>query len=368
MRQLFAYVLLLLLPLVVLSFIILVLHHGWCVVTEKEQQILLGIFFAVFFLLLSLRATTVGVDLWNYLNKYHAIAARDLSALWSNRVNTDIGYGILNKLMALLGVSDRMFIMMMALFTTAPIAWLYIKESDNWMLTISLFIILPIFSMCFSGYRQALAIAVVPLQFYFTKKQNIPGFLLSVLLAYSFHSTALFMLILYPVYHLRIKKIWLLGLVPLMTVLYIFNKQIYSFTAGLLGGKFEERYGTVSDTGAYTMLILFVLFAVMSFVLPDETIMESEDFGLRNLLLLTVVLQFFAPVNTIAMRLNYYYLVFIPIAVPRMLTLHKAQLRKFAVIAEYAMIIVFTGYFLYKAYRGKDTLHIYPYKPFWRSH
>lgn len=364
----FAYVLLLLLPLVVFSFIILVLHYGWCDITKKEQQILLGVFFFIFFLLLSLRATTVGVDLWNYLDKYHTISLSSFSVIWSNRATVDIGFGVLNKLMAIIGVSDRMFIVLMALFMTAPIAWLYIKESDSWMLTISLFIILPIFSMCFSGYRQAIAIAAVPLQYYFTKNKNILGFLLSVLLAFTFHTTALIVLILYPIYHLRIKRIWLLGLIPIMTALYIFNKQIYSLTANLLGGKFEERYGEISNTGAYGMLILFILFAVMSFVLPDETIMEADDFGLRNLLLLTVVFQFFAPVNTIAMRMNYYYLVFIPIAVPRMLALHKTQFRKFAVAAEYTMIIAFSGYFLYKAYRGKDTLHIFPYKPFWRVH
>ena len=364
----FAYILMLLLPLLVYFLIILVIHRGWCVVTPKEQGILLGVFFFVFFLILALRAETVGVDLWNYLNKYHMIGSSDFSAIWSNRSNVDIGFGIVNKLMAIIGVSDRMFIVLMALFTTAPIAWLYITESDNWMLTISLFIILPIFSMNFSGYRQAMAIAVVPLQFYFTKKQNILGFLLSVLLAFSFHLTAAFMLLLYPIYQIKIKKIWLLGLIPLMTVLFIFNKQIYSFTAGFLGGKFEERYGTVSDTGAYGMLILFILFAVMSFVMTDETKMDREDFGLRNLLLLTVVLQFFAPVNSIAMRLNYYYLVFIPISVPRMLSLFKVQFRKFALVAEYTMIVAFSGYFLYKAHRGKDVLHIFPYTPFWRVH
>ena len=363
----FAYVLMLLLPVVVFATIILVGHRGECFLTAKEQSILIGVFFVAFFLLLALRAENVGVDLWNYIDKYHKIASSDFPKIWANSANVDVGYGILNKLMSMLGVNDRAFIVLIALFSTFPIAWLYMKESDNWMLTISLFIILPIFSMCFSGLRQALAIAVVPLQFYFAKKKNIIGFLLSVLLAFSFHSTALFMLILYPIYQIRIKNIWLLGLIPFMGVMFIFNKQIYSSTTRLLGGKFEERYGSVSDTGAYTMLILFVLFAVMSFLLTDESVMDREDFGLRNLLLVTVVLQFFAPVNSVAMRLNYYYIVFIPIAVPRMLACHKAEFRQVARVAEYVMIFAFLGYFLYKAYRAGDTMHVFNYQPFWRA-
>ena len=152
-----------------------------------------------------------------------------------------------------------------------------------------------------------------------------------------------------------------------MGVLFVFNKQIYAFTTRFLGGKFEERYGEISDTGAYGMLLLFILFAVMSFVLTDETLMSKEDFGLRNLLLVTVILQFFAPVNPVAMRLNYYFLLLIPIAVPRMLSFPRARYRKFALVAEYIMIFAFSGYFLYKAYRGNDTMHVFKYVPFWSS-
>lgn len=358
---------LLLLPLIVFAFIVLVIHRGIYVYSLKEERILLGVFFAIFFLLLCLRGKSVGVDLENYLHRYYQISRIDLAGVFEKQVPVDIGYGLLNKLFAVLGVSDRVFIILIAILTVFPLAWLYITETDNWMLTVSLFIILPIFSMCFTGLRQSLAIAAVPLQFYFTKKKNIIGFLLAVLLAYLFHSTAIFTLILYPVYHIRIKKTWLLGLIPLMAAIYIFNRQLYSLTVRLLGGKFEERYSEIGNTGAYEMLLLFILFAVVSFVLTDENLMDDDDFGLRNLLLLTVVFQFFAPVNSIAMRLNYYFLVFIPIAVPHMLVLHKVRYRKFALAAQSVMVVAFSGYFLYKAYRGGDSMHVFKYVPFWRD-
>lgn len=367
MTYLLAYVLLLLLPLIVFAFVLLVIHHGYYVYSRKEERILLGIFFVIFFLLLCLRGKSVGVDLENYLHRYYQISQTSLAGIFEKRVPVDVGYGLLNKLFAVLGVGDRLFIILMAALTVFPLAWLYIKETDNWMLTVSLFIILPIFSMCFTGFRQSLAIAVIPLEFYFTKKKNIIGFLLAVLLAYLFHTTAIFTLILYPIYHIRIKKVWLLGLIPLMTVIYVFNRQIYSVTVRLLGGKFEERYGELSETGAYGMLLLFILFAVVSFVITDESLMDDDDFGLRNLLLLTVIFQFFAPVNSIAMRLNYYFLVIIPIAVPRMLVLYKARYRKFVLAAQYVMIVGFSGYFLYKAYRASDSMRVFNYVPFWRS-
>ena len=360
-----AYVLLLLFPYVVFAFIVFAFHGGHPRLSSREQGILIITFFVVFFLLLALRAESVGVDLWNYLKKYHGIAMNDFSRLWRNRSTVDFGYGLLNKLLATLGIGDRWFIAIMAALTVFPLGWLYYKETDNWALTISLFIILPIFTMPFSGYRQALAIAIGPLQYHFAKKRNLVGFLLAVLLAYCFHTTAIFMLLLYPAYQAKIKKFWLLWLIPIMAAMFAFNRYIYTFTARMMGGKFEERYGEVTETGAYTMLILFILFAVVSFVIPDEKKMTREDFALRNLLLVTVIFQFFAPVNSIAMRLNYYYLVFVPISVPRMLALSKVKYRKFAILAGYVMVIAFTVYFLYKAYRGKDTMRIFPYSFYW---
>ena len=53
------------------------------------------------------------------------------------------------------------------------------------------------------------------------------------------------------------------------------------------------------------MLILFALFTVFAFIIPDELIIDKETTGLRNFLLLSLVLQMFAPLHSLAMRLNY---------------------------------------------------------------
>lgn len=342
-------------------------HKGYKMPYETINAVAVIVFFIILFLILALRNKTIGVDTANYIDKYHKIGYDNFSAIWSGRRTVDIGYGLLNKILSTLGVGDRMFLVIISLMMVAPIAWLYSNESDNWLLTVSIFVVIPDFAMLFSGLRQGLAISIVPIAYYFAKKKNLIGFLISVLIAFSFHSTALFLLILYPAFNIKIKTKWLFAIIPVMALAYIFNNQLYALSLRFLGGKFEERYSNMIGTGAYTMLFLFMLMAVLSFVITDENKMDPDDFGLRNILLLIVMLQFFAPVNSVAMRMNYYFLILLPIIMPRMIACSKDKFKNIALVTQYAMAVFFLGYFYYKGFRGKESFHIFPYKPFWKG-
>jgi hypothetical protein len=61
------------------------------------------------------------------------------------------------------------------------------------------------------------------------------------------------------------------------------------------------------------MLILFLIFTVFAYLVPDESKLDPDTIGMRNFLLLAVAIQMFAPLHSLAMRMNYYYIVFIPL-------------------------------------------------------
>ena len=98
----------------------------------------------------------------------------------------------------------------------------------------------------------------------------------------------------------------------------MFNKQIFSVLGSLIV-RFTKYDASITQTGAFTMLILFAAFAVFAFLIPEDSALDAETIGLRNFLLLSVVLQMFAPLHTIAMRMNYYYIIFIPLLIPKIL-------------------------------------------------
>ncbi len=99
--------------------------------------------------------------------------------------------------------------------------------------------------------------------------------------------------------------------------------------------------------------------------------MDDELFGLRNFLLLAVVLQCFAPIHPLAMRLNYYYILFIPMTMARLIDIPKSSMKRIAKLASVMIALYFTYDFLSKTYQsyitGISALDTIPYKFFWMT-
>ena len=107
--------------------------------------------------------------------------------------------------------------------------------------------------------------------------------------------------------------------VPIIGVVFVFNKPIFEFVLQFLG-EYGENY-SYEETGGYMMIVLFALFLLFSYIAPDESKMDKETIGLRNILVLTLTMQTFALANPVAMRMNYYNIMFIPLLLPRVINL-----------------------------------------------
>lgn len=335
--------------------------------SEITTQGTITIFFIFLILMMSCRNYFVGVDTKSNLRHFHEAQVMTIDQLEYHLYTYEKGFLVFLKTISLITNNDQLFIAISAICIIIPIFLLYKKEAEMPILCISLYLIMPSFQMCFSGMRQSLAMSVSVLSFYFVKKHKLLWFFLSVILASLFHQSALILFIMYPVYYAKIKKKLLVFVVPIIVLFYYFNSSIYLFMLRFLGEKYNERYGEISSTGAVTMLILFIVLSVYSFVISDESKMNEETFGLRNLLLMSVLLQCFAPVNPIAMRMNYYYLLFLPLTISKISHREKDNLKSINYIAIIVMEIFFLAYFIWKGYYGADTLEIFPYIPFWES-
>ena len=86
---------------------------------------------------------------------------------------------------------------------------------------------------------------------------------------------------------------------------------------------------------------------------------------MRNLLLLSIVLQIFALMHPLSMRMNYYFLIFVPILIPRIASRSKKQFAQIGQLSVIVMSVFFMCYFLYGVITDNDALNIYPYVPFW---
>lgn len=362
----FAYYLLVGAPLL-MALLMYSLKHRYQLNRMPCQKEVIRTFFLIYFLLLAFRAESVGADTWNYLSKFRN--ARN--STWTEFVfsrTSEHGYAFLTKLISILTGSEQIFLAVIALITVYPIAKLYMEESEAPVLTISLYLILPMFQMAFSGVRQSIAIAFLPAAYRCIKEKKLFRFLAVVWAASLFHSSAWVMLALYPVYHARISRKSLIWVVPALAALVLFRSQIFLLLYSVILRVFGEREIGFEETGATSMLLLFAIILAFSYLFLGET--DKETSGQRNILILSVAVQSFALVNRLAMRVNYYYLTFLPLLLPKVIRRIPYRNKWFGYLVEAVCCAYFLLYFFRNAFSGLGgggSLGIFPYIPFWNA-
>lgn len=325
-------------------------------------------FFVCLLLLLMLRGETVGRDLSNY---HYIFLSRKQWPLRAVLSSGDVLYVLLNWLIGQFTDNFQWVLAVSALLCILPIVGVYQEERRYSYLKVVLFVNMSTYTMFFSGIRQAIAISLGMAAYRFVRKRKPLLFVLAVLVAFGFHHSAFILLCMYPLYYASFKRKHLLIIVPSILVVFAFNQQIFGLLTRLMS-MFSDKYDSdIIQTGALGSLILFALFAVFSFWITDETAIDRETMGLRNFLLASVVLQCFAPIHMLAMRMNYYYIIFIPMLLPRIILSSKSRYQQIARLANAVMCGFFTLDFLsgiYKSYvTGISALDTVPYVPFWRG-
>lgn len=320
-------------------------------------------FWILLFFMVAFRHESIGNDTLNYKSIFHFVAESD----WKSSLNrsAEWGYSLLNKLISLFTEDFRWLLIISAFLGIYFVAKTYIKYSEDAMLTIALFVTMSNFIMLFSGIRQAIAISLGMLAFEFTRNKKFIAFILIVLVAITVHTSAFMLIFMYPLYHIKLKRIHIIFVIPLLGIVWFFNQPIFKFLALILN-RFTDYDAEITQTGSVTMLILFVIFAIFSYLIPDESKLDSDTIGLRNFLLLAVAIQMFAPLHTLAMRMNYYYIIFIPLLIPKIISCRSIRASQVAIFARHFMVVFFLAYFFITAPKD-NLLHTFPYHFFWEA-
>ena len=335
----------------------------------SENNLAVSVFFLMLCFLLAFRSIEVGTDTANYKVFFDKYSKLNFSQVFDEEL--EFLFGALNWFIAQFTDNFQIYLAIVAAITLIPIAALYNQDKRHSYLKIILFVNMSVFVMLFSGIRQALAMSIGLIAFHFVKKKKLIPFLITVLIAMGFHLSAFILFAMYPLYYFRLKKRHLIIIVSLIAITYIFNRQIFTGLLNimtLIYPRYDE-YMSLENTGAVTMIICFVVFTMIAYIIPDEHNEDDEFIGMRNYLLLATLLQCFAPIHNWAMRMNYYYILFVPIVIPKVISYADIRWKQIAKITEIVMCAFFTLYFVYTVYIACQTdggsLNTYPYIPFW---
>lgn len=351
-------------PYIILLFVPIIMQHVGIkgIEYQKKNRAALLFFFVVLTVMAACRYEMIGNDTTGYIRMFKGYSLLDWQQL--SRADYEVGYLYLNKLVSLFTADPQVFLAVAAVLVSVLMYPTFHRLCIDPSLTIVLFVCMSTFPMLFSGIRQMLAIAIGFVAYELTRRKKLVFFLLAVAAAVSFHSSAVMLFAMYPLYHMRITRKHLLVVLPAILLVYIFNEPIFTYLLAVLE-RFTRFEGEIITSNAYTMILLFSAFSIFSFVVTEERALDDETIGLRNFLLFSLVLQFFAPLHILAMRMNYYYIVFVPLLLPKIIQCRSRLWNQVAVFGRHMMTLFFLVYFFYNL-RG-SPLNIYPYHFFWEN-
>ena len=339
-------------------------------VTIKEHGLCIKAFFLLLFVLLACRDVSVGTDTKSYY--YFFSECGKISFVEAFAYGNEGLFVFFNWIISkITNQNYQIYLVIVSAITVFPMLKLYEEDQSNGFLQIVLFVNMATFVMLFSGIRQGLAISIGVFAFKYVRQRKMIKFMLCVLVACGFHASAFIVLIMYPIYNANIRRrsIWLI--IPVIASVFLFNESIFIVLFKVIE-LFFPKYADydVTQTNAYATIILLALFAVFAYVVPDEEKITPELLGMRNLLLVALTLQCFAPVHILAMRMNYYFIVFVPTFMGRIVSIPDARYRSVAWWVKVVLCVAFTVVFFLSVFRAASThemLRIVPYIPFWEG-
>lgn len=337
-------------------------HNG----RDKEIKFMYIMSIVLLFLMMGLRADSIGPDTQRYCFRYVMEANRTWrEILYAPFSLGDSNYGFLtfNKL---IGMVFPYFYPIYLLAVSGIISYAlyrFLKEfSVHCFFSLIMLIALGFVFFFMSGIKQTLAIAFVLLSFIELYNDNKIQYLILVLVAALFHNTALIALLALPVYKLKIKRLYFL-IVPLMVVFTLSFQSVISSTLQMLvsEGKYSVYGNDYVATGNLTGLYIQVVIIAVTLLLTGEKI--KFDHRLQffvSLYSIGIFFQALTPVVAEFFRISMYFSITGCVMLPYAVENSRIK-QKHGVSA--ALIIFLCAYFVISSYGNTSMI---PYKFFWQ--
>ena len=161
------------------------------------------------------------------------------------------------------------------------------KNSNNPALTISLFITIELFLFTLQGLRQSIAMAVCIFAYEQVKKRKIIRFSTLVLLATTFHRSAVVFFFVYFLYGIKVSRNRVLLYVPISVVLFLVSDSIINLANKVFSyGSINRVYNGAVEGGGYITLLIHVGIVVFSLLYVRQ--FNIDETGNTNCMLFYV--------------------------------------------------------------------------------
>ena len=272
----------------------------------------------------------IGWDYFDYIDIFNQI--RTISSIWD--VRYEPGFALLTRAMTLF-IHD--YVVMYGVYQVlimVPVMWFIYRYCKNVWLAVWLYVTLTFFYMSMNFTRQALACSITLLGYKFLRERKLIPYMLIVLLAGSFHFTALIMIPIYFLCHLKLTKKLAIFYGSVTLVLYLTAPLIIYFITEFVFTGYRGSIYVEESLGFRYMLVPISILATCLILLPKWKKRDPHAIMLTNMMLYSAIIWFFVTRIFIIQRFAVYPEILMMVALPAVLSTLLASDEDYATLKE----------------------------------
>lgn len=335
---------------------------------EKADKYIMIVAFLIFGSVMAFRSPYVGTDTYAYCNIFIQNSQMTLPQLLQT---SNPGYAVYSKLLSLISVKPQWIIIANSLTIVGLICFFIFKTSKQPFFSWYLFITGFYYFYAMNAARQFIAIAMICVGYYFLTEKKYWRAILMLLLAVSFHYTAIVAILIYVIYFFKASTTTV-ALFSMFAYIVAANYQwgintfvrifpnYVGYVYSIVGGNY------VSDGGRLPLglfYIAFILVFIILYFMRGRTANENMTgiFKLAMVVSVSIISMFIFRYSDLFSRLEHYFSVFVIIFIPNLIDEAFDRKSKRLLTLAVGLVMLIPWYIRLK---GADDV---PYTVFWQN-
>ena len=336
------------------------------------------------FVLMATMRYGIGYDYFNYERLYEQLGPMTAAQLVQDPLGKQfIGYSLLTHLLYRAGLDYRSLLLVINLLMTGVVLWFVKRYSPLPWMSLFFYLTLQFFAHSMNLFRQSIAATICLLAYPFLKRRKLLPFVLVVLLAAAFHTSALFFLPFYWILNWKCDGRLLGGLALAAVPVYLFSNRaaqlvtqyLFPNYAGYIGSRYWAGLG-------YRYAIFPILYFAAAWLTRRWLLAErQENRILINSSFYVMLLYVFSIHHMILERFSIYLFPYAMLLLPKMVVSVPAvqgeskkkeskrlerQRRESVVLLAALAVAAGFAYLCFASMQGTNGFHkVYPYVSVW---
>lgn len=319
----------------------------------KLSSIYYLIIWITYIIIIGFRDISVGIDTQSYLTSFSITSQLSLKDFFAIQFSTEKGYSVFEYIIGTLGFDFTGLLVASATIYITSVSFVIKKYSRNPWMSFFIFVAFGFFTFGMSAIRQSIAMGLILIAFNYAVEKKVYKYLMFVLLATTFHTTAIVFLPVYWVGKIQINKFTIFLLLCLMLLIIDNIDYIQLIFIENARITYEEV-----ETGGLLMIAFIALSLVLCYFVREPFFSRPVNSYLFYVMIGALLLLIVTRFNPATTRLSYYCLILTMVYIPNMLSYFR---NKYIRNIGYLAYIIVLSYFFFWTILVEEA-KLYPYK------